>query len=217
MTTYEFTFETDLIEEHLQDKIDDQFDALVSSQGQTFFVTLEADGPNAVTAASASATALEALGIHVRRVTEDLVSRNDIAERAGKTPQAVGAWVRGDRQRQAAVAFPAPYNYVAGGVWLWSEVNEWLAQVHPEAADDVSYLAREDYAAINYMLNTRRTITTRAVADVAWTGQGYWNDAIATKHVVMAHRMSPAQGKVWGEHFRKAAVDESWDSYTLAG
>lgn len=214
---YELIFETDPIEEPLQDKIDEQFDALISTQGSTFFVTLEVDGPSAAAAALTGATALEQLGVRVRRLSEDLVTRTDIAERANKTPQAVGAWVRGDRQRQAAAPFPAPYNYVAGGVWLWGEVNEWLARVHPQTADEISYPSREDHTLVNHMLDNRRALKSSTVVNLAWTTRDAWTDASAATHVVMSRESFGSRANAWSASVAQAHIDESWDSFTLAG
>lgn len=210
---YELIFETDPIEETLQDLIDEQFDALISGHGPNVFISMSAEGDTAVEAALHSAAALGRLGVHVRRLVEDLVTRTDIAQRTKKTPQAVGAWVRGDRQ--AADPFPTPYNYVAGGVWLWGEVNEWLARVTGEA-DDVNYPSRHDYAFVNGVLTAPAVAWTHTVAPVAWAH----SSAGATTPAVDLQFHSGVELRI-GEQpspkTQRAPIDESWDSFSLAG
>lgn len=72
-------------------------------------------------------------GIEVVRVDgEDLVSQTDIAERTGKTRQAINHWIKRDRHRSG---FPAPaYGAQSRSpLWRWSDVAAWL-----EASDEVS-------------------------------------------------------------------------------
>jgi len=214
VTTYELIFEIDPIEEPLQDKIDEQFDALMSTQGASFFVTVGAEGGSAADAALGVAAALAQLGVNVRRMAEDLVTRTDIAERTGKTPQAVGAWVRGDRQ--AADPFPPPYNYVAGGVWLWSEVNEWLARIGGPA-DDVSYPSRQDYALVNHILGTTPARWMTTTAHIAWAGIETRPSRIMNMDVIYPHVNVSFTESVKSSAGRKASIDESWNAYTLAG
>lgn len=55
----------------------------------------------------------------VNRLVEDLATKVDIAKRCEATLRAVGLWVRGERHGRTP--FPARFNRVARGVWLWSE------------------------------------------------------------------------------------------------
>jgi hypothetical protein len=59
----------------------------------------------------------------VRVLPDDLVNANTIAERSGKTRQAVGLWRRGERGQ----GFPPPRAKVGESpVWSWVKVAEWL-------------------------------------------------------------------------------------------
>ncbi len=231
MKTYELIFETDPIDEHLQDTIDEHFDALISGHGASYFVTLSAEGRDSREAALTSAGTLTRLGVHVRRLSEDLVTRSDIAERVGKTPQAVGNWVRGERQ--AADPFPAPYNYVAGGVWLWGEVNEWLARTHGPA-DDIAYPTRDDYSAVNYVLTARASewtglewgFATKAYLSWAWpqATTGLQIDVRYMPHdaetVVKGSLVDLTAGRPRADDKWQPSrhrVDGRWQSYGLAG
>jgi len=90
----------------------------------------EAD--SAEKAAQAAIAALETkLGVRVVRLDPELVTTREIAERIGKTQQAVSQWVCGVRRQDSA--FPPPYD-VAGGsrVWRWGDVHAWLARWMPD-------------------------------------------------------------------------------------
>jgi hypothetical protein len=217
LDTYELIFETSELAEDVEDAIYEAFDALVSQRGRDSFVTLSAEGESAFEAAAAAIAGLQALGAEVRRMTEDLVTRANIAERAGVTTQAVGLWVRNERHQEDP--FPAPYNHVAGGVWLWSEVNDWLARGHG-AADGLRHPSRDDYAQVNAALAQSRHAVPVSV--------GTWG--------VMAHLLGSAasvypRGVVIDQHHWAGGIradmvvagvvqpslDASWRKFELAG
>jgi hypothetical protein len=127
MAEYELTFELDEITEAQKDRIYDAYDAVVAVHGRTTLVTRTASGATGVAAATSAVAELEALGVVVRRLYEDLVSRAQIAERAGVTPQAVG---------------------------LWAEVNTWL--VTQGKGDGFQHPGRHDYLQTNSWLISRR-------------------------------------------------------------
>lgn len=116
----------------------DSFDGVVSSHGGLTLAALSCPGRSALDAAVRAVTELETHGVQVLRLHEDLVTRAEIARRAGVTPQNVGQWIRGERHG----GFPAPHNAAAGGVYLWHDVNAWLEIIgrgdgmrHPDAHD----------------------------------------------------------------------------------
>jgi len=166
MAEYELTFELDPLGEDQEDAICDRLDAVVATHGSTTLVTLTGRGCSVLDAAKRAVRELEHCGGVVHRLYEDLVSRSMIAQRARTTPQAVGQWVRGERQVRGAgdPVFPEPYNYVAGGVWLWGEVNAWLVAL--DRHDGMNHPHRIDYALLNEWLSTRRS----AAAVRGWTG-----------------------------------------------
>ncbi|MFC6011796.1 hypothetical protein [Nocardia lasii] len=100
-------------------------DCVVERHGGLTLITVTVAGPAAFAAGVEAVRVLKAAGIAVIRTYADLVTRQDIADRAQVTRQAVGNWVRGERS--GSQPFPAPTNLAAGGLWLWRDVNEWLA------------------------------------------------------------------------------------------
>ncbi|WP_157601562.1 hypothetical protein [Saccharomonospora halophila] len=143
----ELIFEVDELSEHAIETIYERHDALVEDHKSITLLTVTAPGSTPLAAAKAVIKDLESsAGVTVARCYEDLVSRHDIADRCGVTTQAVGNWIRGDRK--GLHRFPAPFNHVSGGVWLWGEVNDWLRR-SGFSADEIQHPCREDYALIN--------------------------------------------------------------------
>ncbi|WP_138917876.1 XRE family transcriptional regulator [Gordonia effusa] len=114
-------------------KIEDSCDAVFENQDGFALATLSVAAVDGRQAGIDGAILLRRAGFEVVRTYPDFVTRGDIAERAGKTRQAVGNWIRGDRQ--SAIAFPRPVNLVAGGIWLWGTVVDWMRSAAVEAAD----------------------------------------------------------------------------------
>lgn len=129
MGQYELIFEVDPIQDRTVHEIYGTYDAIYSEHGATCLLTVTADGPSLTMAAASLVRSLEAgHGVRFRRAYEDLVTRADIASRVDATVQAVGQWIRGDGLR-GKEPFPTPFNNVAGGIWLWADVNQWLKRV----------------------------------------------------------------------------------------
>src|SRR5690625_3875196 len=124
---YELAFESAPMSGALLDKLYDEFDAVVSKIDGTTRIDLIEHGHDGVSAARTAIRRLRGLGVKVLRPIDDLVSRTEIAERAGVTTQAVGLWARGERQ---GAAFPKPY-ITAGStrLWRWGEVVEFLGSI----------------------------------------------------------------------------------------
>ena len=83
------------------------------------------------------------IGAHVMRVVpDDLVSANAIAERSGKTRQAVRLWILGERGQ----GFPAPRAMVGKSpVWSWATIAEWLrrrGEIETDVVEAAKVLAR---------------------------------------------------------------------------
>lgn len=148
---YELTFEVSQLSEGAEEDLIDETDATVAIVRGSTLVALSATGASALTAATNARLALENAGATVLRCVEDLVTLRTIAERLEVTPQAVGNWVRGERQ--SGVRFPNPYVFAGGGLWLWGEVLAWVRVISPSIAeraeDDLSHPTRADHAAIN--------------------------------------------------------------------
>ncbi|MGH3772363.1 MAG: hypothetical protein ACRDRW_13360 [Pseudonocardiaceae bacterium] len=155
MTQYEWIFVVDDLADDAVDAVYEICDALVSHHGGLTLLTVTAEGGTAVEAAKTIITQLQRDRqlIRVRRAYEDLVTKVDIASRCDTTPQAVGQWVRGKRLRE--FPFPECFSLIAGGIWLWGEVNDWLRRTG-KSADDLEYPHREDYATVNYWVYEER-------------------------------------------------------------
>lgn len=121
---YEFTFIVQMLTVSQEQAIEESLGGRVEDRRGLQLLTLTSEGMRAATTAITVVDQLVAAGVRPRRTHPDLVSRQDIADRAGVTRQAVGQWVRG--VRQAATPFPIPYNSVAGGIWFWGDVLDWL-------------------------------------------------------------------------------------------
>ncbi|MHA7620545.1 hypothetical protein ACX12M_18695 [Cellulosimicrobium cellulans] len=193
---YELTFEIADVDEGLEDAIVDATDGTLASMYGTTLVTLTAPGPSALAAATCARLLLSEAGASVYRCVEDLVSRSEIAHRVGVTAQAVGNWVRGDRRDE--VRFPSPYVFSAGGLWLWSEVIEWLDRVHPDlaahASDGFAYPSRHDHAAIAGQIETSR----RAVASAS-----EWREVeLPGRHYMVRDLGSPGHVAVAADNLR---------------
>ena len=148
MTQYELIFDIDALDDSTIEAIYSRHDALISSHSDSTTLVVTADGRTAATASKRIIAELEdSFGVMIRRLVEDLVNKADIASRCDSTPQAVGQWVRGSRRRNSP--FPARFNRVGGGVWLWSEVNDWLRRVGRPFDSTVSFPCRKDYDEVN--------------------------------------------------------------------
>ncbi|MFE6923818.1 hypothetical protein ACFVAV_22525 [Nocardia sp. NPDC057663] len=139
----------ELVEAHL--------DCVLERHSELTLVTLAATGTSAYIAGVHAVHILETAGIRVTRTYADLVTRQDIADRAEVTRQAVGNWVRGERC--GTQPFPAPTNLAAGGLWLWRDVNKWLAARGLEH-DSTDHLSLDTLAQIDAWLSSRSCART---------------------------------------------------------
>lgn len=154
MGRYELTFEVDNLEDDLIEAIYDRFDALVAAHAEVTLLTVTAEGPTVVVAGKRLVEKLERdLRVVTRRLVEDLVTREDIANRCATTPAVVGQWLRETRP----TSFPASYSRVAGGLWLWGEVNDWLRRAGKTHDSGLDFPDREDHNELNLWLKERRT------------------------------------------------------------
>ncbi|ABK75449.1 helix-turn-helix domain-containing protein [Mycolicibacterium smegmatis] len=181
MTTREFDFEVAFVTEPLDGPDDERIDRamelipnlVVSFDGNLTVVTTLVHAADAIEAGVKAAKALEASGIPVIRTYQDLVTRQDIAERIGVTRQAVGNWVRGERHDD--VPFPAPVSLVAGGIWLWGDVAGWARSRNYEV-EDVSFPSLDAHNRIDLLISAgigSVTVTTyECVADIAFRHRG---------------------------------------------
>ncbi|KAA0974754.1 hypothetical protein ACIGB6_06135 [Paeniglutamicibacter gangotriensis] len=149
---YELQLEIAAPAESQLETAENDVELVYSAHGPTHFLTIWQEAATPLSAAMIAIAQLRNSGIKVHRAVEDLVSRQDIADRLNVSRQAVGNWIRGERRGSEGEAFPNPYNAVGGGVWLWKDVNDWA---HGIAATDhdVEHLAAIDYVLINHWIH----------------------------------------------------------------
>lgn len=153
MGRYELTFEVDSLDDDTIDAIYDRFDALVAAHEDVTLLTVTAEGPTVIVAATRAVDILEGdLRVVTQRSVEDLVTWDDIANRCATTPVTVKQWL----QETQRIIFPARYSLVSGGVWLWGEVNNWLRRAGKPHDNDISFPTRSDHDELNLWLEERR-------------------------------------------------------------
>lgn len=155
MVEYEVTFVVGLLTEEQEQWIGAELDGFVGGHGETTLATVSRCADNGTAAARELLGLLLDQGVHAIRVYDDLVTRGQIAARAGVTPQAVGLWVR--RERHSRHAFPQPHVLAGGGLWRWAEVNEWL-KAKGFTGDEVSYLSFHEVSEVNAALTAQPAI-----------------------------------------------------------
>ncbi len=88
---------------------------------------VDREAPTLLDAITSAVTQAESVaGIHVVRVEgEELVSQADIAERTGRSRQAVNHWIKRDADSSG---FPAPAygTSTRSPLWRWADVQAWL-------------------------------------------------------------------------------------------
>ncbi|MCK5800028.1 MAG: hypothetical protein KAI47_22715 [Deltaproteobacteria bacterium] len=125
-------------------------DALFSVSCGLYEVEFDREAPSFHAAISSAIKDVDRarMGSRVFRVIpDDLVNANAIAERSGKTRQAVGFWTLGERGE----GFPAPRAIVGKSpVWSWMSIARWLYDRGDIDADVIE--AARVIAEINRML-----------------------------------------------------------------
>lgn len=181
MTGRGSNFEIAFVTEHMSGPDDARIDEalesvpnlVVASDGDLTIVTTLVRAADAIEAGLRAAKALEASGIRVSRTYQDLVTRQDIADRLSVTRQAVGNWARGDRH--ADVPFPTPTSLVAGGIWLWGDVATW-ARACDFDIDEALFPSLEDHNRLDLLIaagvKTVTVTTYFAAADIAFRHRG---------------------------------------------
>ena len=179
---YDLTFQVLGLTEALEDELYDHYEAQAFVHGDTQLVALAQCGDSCVIAAQGAVANLRALGLKVLRLYEDLVTRSDIAQRVGVSPQNVGQWVRGER---AAGSFPAPFNAVAGGVWLWSDVIAWLEE-NGKFADGGYHPSRLDHTEVNaWLVGNARPVSAFASWEIRLSAAAHYQPGPTAGSVVL--------------------------------
>jgi hypothetical protein len=108
------------------------------------------DAHTAIEAGLRAAKALAAADLTPLRTYQDLVSRQDIADRVGMSRQAVGNWVRGERQNSQP--FPAPVTLASGGLWLWTSVVRWIEAMGVAELNESALPTLADHCILDTMI-----------------------------------------------------------------
>jgi hypothetical protein len=102
-------------------------DATLSFQKGVIIIEFAREAVSFSNAVISAYEAVRRAGASVERIEPDyLVSLSEIAERSGKTRQAISLYTNGER----GAGFPAPIARVTSNhpLWDWEQVAEWLVQ-----------------------------------------------------------------------------------------
>ncbi|MBB5852613.1 helix-turn-helix transcriptional regulator [Amycolatopsis umgeniensis] len=157
MGQFELIFAVGALSDETVLRIHQGHDVFTASYGGLTMLTVTTDGDEPMDVARKVVASLEEIsGVHVDRCCEDLMSLSDIADRSDVAEDTVREWmVEG---AEAGSPFPKPYYLVGGGVWLWSEVNDWLREVGKKSSP-VRHLSRLDILQTNLWLAQRSRTT----------------------------------------------------------
>jgi hypothetical protein len=164
MRDFELTFEVPTLAESLEDAIADDLDAVIASHAGVATVTALVPATDCLQAARTAIDTLRRIGAPPVRLMDDLVTRGQIADRAGVTRQAVGMWIRGERRSNNP--FPDPFVLAGGGLWLWGEVAQVLTARGDLEAEGVAYPTRRESQVIGGMLAADQAVRGSWSADL---------------------------------------------------
>jgi hypothetical protein len=121
-------------------------------RGGTVMFSREAD--DAVQAVVSAIGDVEAAGMSVTGVTEDLVSIEEIAQRAKLTSAAVRYWLNGER---GPGGFPEPVvRRQRASLYSWAQVSAWVSAARLGAVDHLAEETARACALIDAALTVRR-------------------------------------------------------------
>lgn len=151
VSNYELTIVVEDVGEDQEIALLDEGISLLTA-GRLQQASVEASGDSFLDAVKQAVAELEGLGVRVKRVHLDLVTKSEIAQRAGVTKPTVDRWahkVNGD-------AFPVEHAWgITGPVWAWGDVNEWLRRNGKETYDGFCTLNHEQVEEANHWLKNR--------------------------------------------------------------
>lgn len=129
-------------------------DATVQADGRGGTVMFSREADDAVQAIVSAVADVEAAGMTVIGATEDRVTVEEIAERAGVTVTAVRYWIAGER---GPGGFPEPHvQRQRSSLWSWAEVSVWLAAARLGKVDHLAAEIARASALISDALSVRR-------------------------------------------------------------
>ncbi|RAY13790.1 hypothetical protein DPM19_19250 [Actinomadura craniellae] len=132
-------------------------DGQPSGDGRGGAVLFSRESRNAVEAILSAIDDSERAGLTVTGVAEDLVTVDDIAEKTGRSGQAVGHWITGER---GPGGFPAPVIHRSSRIRLysWAQVSRWLAGAGLGRVDQVAAEAATAAAEVDVLLRARQVL-----------------------------------------------------------
>jgi hypothetical protein len=134
----------------------------VEQDGSAGYADFDRESEDALAAVISAVEQVEAAGLSVIGVGEDLVSVADIAERTGRSQQAVSAWINGDRGPGGFPAARTDRHW--GAVYSWSEVTRWLARHGLGAVEPAAAEVAAACAAVDAVLDARTQLRTLPTA-----------------------------------------------------
>lgn len=131
-------------------------DATVQADEHGGVVMFSREADDAIQAVVSGISDVEAVGMVVVGVTEDLVTIADIADRAGVTSTAVRYWISGDR---GPANFPEPVvDRPRSTLYSWSSVSAWLATAKVGQVDHIAAETARACALVRDALAVRRGV-----------------------------------------------------------
>jgi hypothetical protein len=128
-------------------------DATVQAGERGGTVMFSREAEDAIQAVVTAVQHLTAAGTRVTGVTEDLVTVEDIAERAQVTPAAARYWVTGER---GPGGFPEPkVRRQRASLYSWAEVSAWLEKAKLGEVDHAATQTARACALVNAALTLR--------------------------------------------------------------
>jgi hypothetical protein len=120
-------------------------------------IAFSREARNAIEAIVSAIDDSERAGLSVTGAMEDLVTVEDIAEKTGRSGQAVGHWITGER---GPGGFPAPLIHRSSRVKLysWAQVSRWLADNRLGDVDQVAAETAVAAAEIDALLRARQIL-----------------------------------------------------------
>ncbi|MCW2890347.1 MAG: hypothetical protein QOE54_7484 [Streptosporangiaceae bacterium] len=112
---------------------------------------------NAIEAILSAIDDSEHSGLSVTGVMEDLVTIDDIAEKTGRSAQAVGHWTTGQR---GPGAFPAPVIHRSSRIKLysWAQVSRWLSDAGLGRVDSIAAEVATAAVEVDALLRARQVL-----------------------------------------------------------
>ena len=159
--TYELHFRIQKPTEEQLERVEEVADLLYAAHGGFYSLTLWQAGSSALDAGKKAIALLDQEDITVLHLVDDLVTRQDIAERLNVTRQAVSNWIRGSRRGPGISLFPPPANPAGGGLWIWQDINLW-AQGTDGTDMGICHLGLMENAQINAWLSSQQRLTHAA-------------------------------------------------------